>query len=60
MHRPGTGLIGVLSRLLEAQRLLPTGLRVARKCGYEFDHLLPAASPSHPLDGHLHIRHASA
>ncbi|WP_326771397.1 GNAT family N-acetyltransferase [Streptomyces sp. NBC_01445] len=30
--------------------------RVAQKSGYEFDRVLPAAPPSFPLDGHLHIR----
>ncbi|MFF7777491.1 GNAT family N-acetyltransferase [Streptomyces tanashiensis] len=30
--------------------------RVAQKSRYEFDSLLPAALPSFPLDGHLHIR----
>ncbi|MFF8837408.1 GNAT family N-acetyltransferase [Streptomyces sp. NPDC015130] len=34
--------------------------RVAVKCGYEFDSTLPAAPPTYPLDGHLHIRHATA
>ncbi len=34
--------------------------RVAEKCGYEFDSILPSAPPSYPLDGHLHIRRAAA
>ncbi|MCX4787500.1 MULTISPECIES: GNAT family N-acetyltransferase [unclassified Streptomyces] len=34
--------------------------RVARKSGYEFDRVLPAAPPAFPLDGHLHIRHADS
>ncbi|MGW7018067.1 GNAT family N-acetyltransferase [Streptomyces decoyicus] len=34
--------------------------RVAEECGYQFDRTLPAAPPSYPLDGHLHIRRAVA
>lgn len=34
--------------------------RVAEKCGYEFDRILPSAPPSYPLDGHVHIRRATA
>jgi RimJ/RimL family protein N-acetyltransferase len=34
--------------------------RVAQKSRYDFDSVLPAAPPSFPLDGHLHIRHTSA
>ncbi|WP_406276522.1 GNAT family N-acetyltransferase [Streptomyces sp. NBC_00191] len=34
--------------------------RVAQKSGYEFDRVLPAAPPSYPLDGHLHIRRTDA
>ncbi|MFE5945087.1 GNAT family N-acetyltransferase [Streptomyces sp. NPDC056480] len=30
--------------------------RVAEKCGYAFDGILPAAPPAFPLDGHLHVR----
>ncbi|MEU4078168.1 GNAT family N-acetyltransferase [Streptomyces venezuelae] len=30
--------------------------RVAQKSRYEFEGVLPAAPPSFPLDGHLHIR----
>lgn len=30
--------------------------RVADKCGYVFDALLPAAPPAFPLDGHRHVR----
>ncbi|MBQ0864200.1 GNAT family N-acetyltransferase [Streptomyces sp. RK75] len=30
--------------------------RVARKSRYDFDTILPAAPPSFPRDGHLHIR----
>ncbi|MEU2544712.1 GNAT family N-acetyltransferase [Streptomyces roseolus] len=36
----------------------PASCRVAQKTGYEFDRVLPAAPPSFPLDGHLHIRRA--
>ncbi|WP_432115402.1 GNAT family N-acetyltransferase [Streptomyces sp. S1] len=34
--------------------------RVAQKSRYDFDTLLPAAPPSFPRDGHLHIRRAGA
>ncbi len=34
--------------------------RVAQKSRYVFDTILPAAPPSFPRDGHLHIRRASA
>ncbi|MBB6438595.1 GNAT family N-acetyltransferase [Streptomyces candidus] len=34
--------------------------RVAEKNGYRFDATLPAAPPTYPLDGHLHIRRAAA
>ncbi|NUK04653.1 GNAT family N-acetyltransferase [Streptomyces lunaelactis] len=34
--------------------------RVAQKSGYDFDRVLPAAPPSFPLDGHLHIRRTDA
>lgn len=34
--------------------------RVARTCGYAFVALLPAAAPSHPRGGHLHVRLARA
>ncbi|MFJ5933415.1 GNAT family N-acetyltransferase [Streptomyces sp. NPDC093071] len=34
--------------------------RVAQKCRYDFDTVLPAAPPSFPRDGHLHIRRADA
>lgn len=30
--------------------------RVAEKCGYGFDRILPASPPLYPLDGHLHLR----
>ena len=33
--------------------------RVAEKGRYEFDSVLPAAPPSFPRDGHLHIRRAN-
>ncbi|MFH8484839.1 GNAT family N-acetyltransferase [Streptomyces longisporoflavus] len=32
--------------------------RVAHKARYELDRILPAAPPSFPRDGHLHVRHA--
>ncbi|MFJ6612609.1 GNAT family N-acetyltransferase [Streptomyces sp. NPDC091289] len=34
--------------------------QVAQKSRYDFDSVLPAAPPSFPLDGHLHIRRSSA
>lgn len=34
--------------------------RVAQKSRYDFDSVLPAAPPSFPRDGHLHIRRADA
>lgn len=34
--------------------------RVALKSRYDFDSVLPAAPPSFPRDGHLHIRRTSA
>ncbi len=34
--------------------------RVARKSRYYFDSVLPAAPPSYPRDGHLHIRRTDA
>ncbi|MFD7961866.1 GNAT family N-acetyltransferase [Streptomyces zaomyceticus] len=34
----------------------PASCRVAEKCGYAFDRLLPAMPPEFPLDGHLHAR----
>lgn len=34
--------------------------RVAQKNSYEFERILPAAPPSYPLDGHLHVRRADA
>ncbi|WEB46105.1 GNAT family N-acetyltransferase [Streptomyces yunnanensis] len=33
--------------------------RVAQKCRYDFDSILPAAPPSFPRNGHLHIRRTS-
>ncbi|WP_406063846.1 GNAT family N-acetyltransferase [Streptomyces sp. NBC_01077] len=30
--------------------------RVAEKCGYAFDRILPSAPPAFPLDGHLHVQ----
>ncbi|MFF5920719.1 GNAT family N-acetyltransferase [Streptomyces flavochromogenes] len=30
--------------------------RVAEKCGYVFERILPATPPAFPLDGHLHVR----
>ncbi|MEV4940173.1 GNAT family N-acetyltransferase [Streptomyces zaomyceticus] len=38
----------------------PASCRVARKSRYDFDSILPAAPPSFPRDGHLHIRRTSA
>nr|WP_078965434.1 GNAT family N-acetyltransferase [Streptomyces sp. IGB124] len=38
----------------------PASCRVAQKSRYDFDTILPAAPPSFPRDGHLHIRRASA
>ncbi|MGN9795279.1 GNAT family N-acetyltransferase [Streptomyces sp. OZ13] len=35
----------------------PASCRVAEKCRYAFDRVLPAAPPAFPLDGHLHTRH---
>ncbi|MFD8009243.1 GNAT family N-acetyltransferase [Streptomyces sp. NPDC058955] len=32
--------------------------RVADKCGYAFERVLPSFPPAFPLDGHLHIRRA--
>ncbi|MFF2773972.1 GNAT family N-acetyltransferase [Streptomyces sp. NPDC058052] len=32
--------------------------RVAEKCGYAFDRVLPSMPPAFPLDGHLHVRRA--
>lgn len=34
--------------------------RVAQKSRYDFDATLPAAPPSFPRDGHLHIRRTNA
>ncbi|WP_030019082.1 GNAT family N-acetyltransferase [Streptomyces monomycini] len=34
--------------------------RVAEKCGYGFDRILPASPPLYPLDGHLHLLRAAA
>lgn len=38
----------------------PASCRVAQKSRYDFDTLLPAAPPSFPREGHLHIRSARA
>lgn len=38
----------------------PASCRVAEKNGYRLDRTLPAAPPSYPLDGHLHVRRAPA
>lgn len=34
----------------------PASCRVAHKSRYDFDSVLPAAPPSFPRDGHLHLR----
>ncbi|MFH9267947.1 GNAT family N-acetyltransferase [Streptomyces sp. NPDC017546] len=34
--------------------------RVAEKCGYTLERVLPALPPDYPLDGHVHVREASA
>lgn len=34
--------------------------RVAQKSRYDFDTILPAAPPTFPRDGHLHIRRTGA
>lgn len=34
----------------------PASCRVAEKTNYVFEALLPAAPPSYPVDGHLHVR----
>lgn len=48
---------GRLERLeLLHQEDNPASCRVAQKCGYEFDRVLPATPPAFPVDGHLHIR----
>jgi RimJ/RimL family protein N-acetyltransferase len=31
--------------------------RVARKCGYDVERVLPPAPPAYPAEGHLHVRH---
>lgn len=46
---------------LERQELLhqvdnQASCRVAQKSRYDFDQVLPAAPPSFPLEGHVHIR----
>lgn len=38
----------------------PASCRVAQKSRYDFETLLPAAPPSFPREGHLHIRRARA
>ncbi|MEU8033063.1 GNAT family N-acetyltransferase [Streptomyces sp. NPDC049099] len=38
----------------------PASCRVAQKSRYDLDTLLPAAPPSFPREGHLHIRRARA
>ncbi|MBT3165973.1 GNAT family N-acetyltransferase [Streptomyces sp. Vc74B-19] len=38
----------------------PASCSVARKAGYDFDAILPAAPPAFPRDGHLHIRPKSS
>ncbi|WP_189893569.1 GNAT family N-acetyltransferase [Streptomyces xantholiticus] len=38
----------------------PASCRVAQKSRYDFDRVLPAAPPSFPRDGHLHIRRTDA
>ncbi|WP_329395506.1 GNAT family N-acetyltransferase [Streptomyces melanogenes] len=36
----------------------PASCRVAEKCGYVFDRILPSWPPTYPLDGHLHVKTA--
>lgn len=38
----------------------PASCRVAHKSGYDLDRVLPAAPPSYPREGHLHIRRRDA
>lgn len=38
----------------------PASCRVAQKCRYDFASTLPAAPPTYPRDGHLHVRRADA
>lgn len=38
----------------------PASCRVAQKSGYDFDAVLPAAPPSFPREGHLHVRRTNA
>ncbi|MFH8621743.1 GNAT family N-acetyltransferase [Streptomyces vietnamensis] len=50
---------------LEALALLhqvdnPASCRVAEKSGYAFERILPSTPPAYPLDGHLHVRRATA
>ncbi|KIF75017.1 hypothetical protein QR77_15855 [Streptomyces sp. 150FB] len=53
----GVGRVGGVDRLeLLHQVDNPASCRVAEKTGYVFEALLPAAPPSYPVDGHLHVR----
>lgn len=38
----------------------PASCRVAEKCGYGFDSLMPSAPPLYPLDGHVHVLRVAA
>jgi RimJ/RimL family protein N-acetyltransferase len=53
----GSGGVGGVDRLeLLHQVDNPASCRVAEKTGYVFEAVLPAAPPSYPVDGHLHVR----
>ncbi|MFF3016668.1 GNAT family N-acetyltransferase [Streptomyces sp. NPDC057939] len=50
----GPGFLEFLELLHQEDNRASCG--VARKGGYAFDRILPAAPPAFPLDGHLHVR----
>lgn len=52
---PGTDGLRSLELLHQEGNL--ASCRVAHKSGYELDHVLPAAPPEFPQDGHVHVRH---